>query len=91
MIESVGVNKETKTESAVQLDDEQIRQFICDGVLVLESDGNERFHQDICERIDRIHRNNGQTGNNGWGTRFISMRSMRSCSLISILSLSKTC
>ncbi|MGI9272595.1 MAG: HEAT repeat domain-containing protein [Woeseiaceae bacterium] len=58
------MNKETKTESAIPLDDEQIRQFICDGILVIHSDEDTGFHQSIRDKIERIHRNGGDTGNN---------------------------
>lgn len=51
-------------DSALKLDDEQIRRFICDGVLVLHSDEDASFHQRIRDKLDRIHRNNGETGNN---------------------------
>ena len=51
-------------DNARKLDDEHIRRFICDGVLLLDSDMDAGVHHGIRDRIERIHRANGETGNN---------------------------
>ncbi len=51
-------------DSDLKLDDEQVRRFICDGVLVLDSDADASLHQGIRDKLESIYRNNGETGNN---------------------------
>ena len=51
-------------DAAIKLDDEQIRRFICDGVLVLHSSEAAGFHAAIGDKLRRIHKSGGDTGNN---------------------------
>lgn len=46
------------------LDDEQVRRFICDGILVLEDSSGAELHHEIHDRIARLHRHDGETGLN---------------------------
>ena len=49
---------------AKKLTDEQVRRYICDGVLVLESSLPPEFHQDIFDKIEWSNRQEFNMGNN---------------------------
>lgn len=51
-------------EPALKLEDEQVRRFICDGVMVLDSLEDDSLHQRIYDKLKRIHISGGETGNN---------------------------
>lgn len=62
-------NAKAITDSPVTFDDEQMRQFVCDGVIVLDSHADNTFadadfHQRVYDKLESIHRNGGETGNN---------------------------
>ena len=50
--------------SAIRLDDEQMRRFICDGVLVLNSTQNTGLHQTILDKLQWVNTHDSQVRNN---------------------------
>ena len=48
----------------IKLNDEQVRRFICDGVIVLDSSLPPEFHQDIFDKMEWSNRQEFNMGNN---------------------------
>ena len=59
----VGIKQQVKP-NGIKLTDEQVRRFICDGVILLESSLPPEFHQDIFEKMEWSNRQEFNMGNN---------------------------
>lgn len=46
------------------LTDEQMRQFITQGYLILKTDFSQEFHEHLTEQLNEVYRNEGNPGNN---------------------------
>ena len=56
--------KSNGASPAIKLTDEQVRRFICDGVILLDSSLPSEFHQDIFEKMEWSNRREFNMGNN---------------------------
>ena len=59
----VGIRQQVKP-NGIKLTDEQVRRFICDGVILLDSSLPPEFHQDIFEKMEWSNRQEFNMGNN---------------------------
>ena len=50
--------------NGIKLNDEQVRRFICDGVIVLDSSLPPEFHQDVFDKMEWSNRQEFNMGNN---------------------------
>src|SRR5690554_2231523 len=46
------------------LTDEQMRQFITEGYLILRTDFSESFHENLCRQLKDVYEKEGNPGNN---------------------------
>ncbi len=53
-----------KTREPQLLTDEQMKRFIVDGVLLLKTDFSKEFHSKLLERMNQVHEEEGNLGNN---------------------------
>ena len=56
--------KSNGIKPAIKLTDEQVRRFICDGVILLDSSLPPEYHQDIFEKMEWSNRQEFNMGNN---------------------------
>ena len=58
------MNQHRMKPNGIKLTDEQVRRFICDGVILLHSSLPPEFHQDIFEKMEWSNRQEFNMGNN---------------------------
>ena len=58
-----GIKRQVKPDG-IKLTDEQVRRFICDGVILLDSSLPPEYHQDIFEKMEWSNRQEFNMGNN---------------------------
>jgi len=59
-----GINFPMSTEAPLLLTDEQMRQFITQGFLILKTDFSPEFHQNLNEQLNHVYEKEGNPGNN---------------------------
>ncbi|ULL15227.1 phytanoyl-CoA dioxygenase [Paenibacillus sp. H1-7] len=52
------------SQNKVLLTDEQMRTFITEGFLILQTDFSEEFHRSLSEQLNRVYQEEGNPGNN---------------------------
>lgn len=52
------------TDTLQLLTDEQMRQFVCEGFVVLQTDFSDEFHRNMLSKLDDVYATDGNPGNN---------------------------